>query len=373
MEGRSLDILTSHATGLPVREGRILIVEDEAVIREILVRKLSNLGYLCDSSDNGSDALKILASSEYDLLLTGVTMPAMGGTELLEEALRIRPDIAVILVASVADIGIAVDSLKDGAYDYLTKPFSLEEVSISVSRALEKRRLLIENQNYRRTLEEQVASRTRQLKEALEVLHHTYHSTLIALGTALDSRDADKDGHSLRVTLYSTRLARRFGLSEEDLRIIQQGAVLHDIGKIGVPDGLLRKPGPLTEDEWELMRRHPLTGYRILSGIKFLQGAAQVVLHHHERYDGTGYPAGLKGDEISLGARIFSVADTLDCMTSARPFQAPVSFEAAREEISRLAGLQFDPKVVETFLDVSTAEWRDIRADATSSVGPTSR
>lgn len=354
--------------GLPLHQSRILIVDEEVIIREILVRKLSTVGYTCDCCEGGADALRRLSSQEYDLLLADVMMPGMNGVALLEEALRRRPDIAVVLVTSVVDIELAVNSLKVGAYDYITKPFSLEEVSISVSRALEKRRLLIENRNYRRTLEEQVASRTQQLEEALDVLQHTYHSTLMALGTALDSRDADTDGHSLRVTLYTTRLARLLGLQEQDLRVIQQGAVLHDIGKIGLPDNLLRKPSPLSESEWVLMRKHPVIGHRILSGIKFLQGAAELVLHHHERYDGTGYPSGLKGEEISLGARVFAVADALDCMTSSRPYQSPTSFESAREGIVRGKGTRFDPKVIEAFLSVPIEEWKNIQASAKSSM-----
>ena len=360
----TLDAQHSNPMELLIRPARILIADDEVIVREILVRKLSNQGYSCDCCENGRDALAMLANAEYDLLLADVMMPGMGGVALLKEALRIRPDIAVILVTSVVDIELAVDSLKDGAYDYISKPFSLEEVSIGVARALEKRRLLIENRNYQRTLEEQVASRTRQLKEALDVLQHTYHSTLMALGTALDSRDADTDGHSLRVTLYTTRLARKLGVPEQNIRVIQQGAILHDIGKIGVPDELLRKPVSLSESEWVLMRKHPIIGHRILSGIRFLQGAAQLVLHHHERYDGTGYPSGLKGEEICFGARIFSVADTLDCMTSNRPFQPATSFEAARDEISRVSGTQLDPKVVAAFFSIPLQEWKNLRADA---------
>ncbi len=360
-----------HASPLSLacREAKILIVDDEIIVQEILARKLSSLGYSCDCCASVRDALSKLASDNYDLLLADIMMPGMGGIALLKEALGLRPEIAVVLVTSVVDLELAVDSLKHGAYDYITKPFSLEEVSIAVSRALEKRRLLIENRNYQRTLEEQVASRTQQLKEALEVLRSTYHSTLMALGTALDSRDADKDGHALRVTLYTTRLARGLGLSEQDLRVIQQGAALHDIGKIGVPDELLRKPGPLSPDEWVLMRKHPLIGYRILSVSRFLHGAAQLVLHHHERYDGSGYPAGLRGEEISLGARIFSVADTLDCMTSTRPFQPATSFEAARDEIARNSGIKFDPKVVRAFLEVPLEDWKNLRDDTVTRAG----
>jgi putative nucleotidyltransferase with HDIG domain len=351
------------------RPSRILIVDDEIIIREILARKLSGLGYSCECCESGGDALAKLESTDYDLLLSDVVMPGIGGVELLKEAFRIRPELAVILVTSVVDLELAVEALKHGAYDYITKPFSLEEVSVSVSRSLEKRRLLIENRNYERTLEEQVANRTQQLKEALEILRQTYQSTLLALGTALDSRDAGTAGHSLRVTLYTACLARSLGLAEEEIRAVQQGAALHDIGKIGVPDGLLRKPGSLTPEEWVLMRKHPLIGYRILSGSKFLQAAAQLVLHHHERYDGTGYPAGLRGDEICLGARIFSVADTLDCMTSNRPFQPATTFEAARDEISRGAARQFDPKVVDTFLALPLEEWKTLRAEATARAG----
>jgi putative nucleotidyltransferase with HDIG domain len=342
---------------------RILIVDDEVIVREILIRKLSSLGYACDHAENGQAAVKMLSAGAYDLLVSDIMMPQMGGVALLREAQRLCPDVAVILVTSVVDLETAVGALKEGAYDYVTKPFSLEEVSISVARALEKRRLVMENRRYQRTLEEQVASRTRQLKEAIEVLQHTYHSTLMALGTALDSRDADSDWHSLRVTLYTLRLARELGVGHPELRFIEQGALLHDIGKIGVPDALLRKPGPLTEAEWVQMRKHPEIGCRILSGIKFLQEAALLVLHHHERYDGTGYPAGLKGDEISFGSRIFSVADTLDCMTSTRPFQAPTTFEEAQSEIRRVAGTQLDPRVVDAFLNIPLSEWREIRGE----------
>jgi putative two-component system response regulator len=277
------------------RPVRILIADDEVMVREILSRKLTGLGYACECCENGQLALDLLAGKTFDLLLADVLMPEIGGIALLKEVLGICPDIAVILVTSVVDIEVAVDALKHGAYDYITKPFSLEEMSISVSRALEKRRLLLENQNYQRTLEEQVASRTHQLKEALGVLEQTYHSTLVALSKALDSRDADSDGHSLRVTVYTTRLAQQLGIGESDIRVIEQGVLLHDIGKIGIPDELLRKPGELDENEWLLMRVHPEIGYRILTRIKFLKGAAQLVLHHHERYDGKGYPQGLMG------------------------------------------------------------------------------
>jgi putative nucleotidyltransferase with HDIG domain len=351
--------MAAPSAGIP--SARILVVDDELFVREILVRKLQALGYQCDSSEDGPEALKALSEHSYDLLLTDIMMPEMSGVDLIREATKLCPELAVILVTSVIDLEVAIDALKLGAYDYIMKPFSLEEVTLAVARALEKRKLVITNLKYQETLEEQVASRTRQLREALDVLQASYHSTLVALGTALDSRDADTGCHSYRVTLYSTRIARQMELGPKEIRSIEQGALLHDIGKIGVPDDLLRKPGRLTDSEWAMMRRHPEIGFRILSGIKFLQGAAQIVLQHHERYDGLGYPKGLNGENIIIGARIFALADAFDSMTSDRPFQVACSFEAGRNEIRRCAGRQFDPRIVEAFLQIPMQEWQEIR------------
>jgi response regulator RpfG family c-di-GMP phosphodiesterase len=341
----------------------ILIVDDEIIVREGLTRKLTSLGYDCQCCENGHAAFDLLEQKNYDLVLADVLMPEIEGGAFLKKAMSLCPDIAVIFVASVVDIEMAVDSLKDGAYDYINKPFSLEEVSISVARALEQRRLLIDNQNYQRILEEQVSSRTRQLKEALRVLEHTYHSTLVALSRALDSRDADFDGHSLRATVYAKRLAKKLGLNETDTRILEHGVLLHDIGKIGIPDNLLRKPSPLSEEDWLLVNKHPEIGCRILSSIKFLKGAAKLVLHHHERYDGKGEPQGLKGDEIDLGARIFAIAVALDELTSNRPFQPAIGFEDAMKEIERMSGAQLDPALTKAFLEIPASEWKEIRRE----------
>jgi putative nucleotidyltransferase with HDIG domain len=339
----------------------ILIVDDETLICDLLFRRLSAIGYLCQTCSNGAEALAQLREGSYDLLLADILMPGMEGTALLMEALKIRPDLAVIFVTGVADISVAVDSIKHGAYDYITKPFRLEEVIISVNRALERRRLRIQNQVYQHTLEDQVAHRTRQLMEALGTLQHTYDSTLHALSTALDSREADSEGHSARIMRYAARIADQMGLGEAEVRPIKQAALLHDVGKIGVPDELLRKPGKLTDGEWVIMRRHAEIGYRILSGINFLREAAEMVLRHQEKYDGSGYPGGLRGEEIVLGARILAVADTLECMTSDRAFQAAMSFEAAREGITRLAGSQLDPWIVRAFLQIPLPEFMSIR------------
>jgi putative two-component system response regulator len=341
----------------------ILIVEDEALAREILVRKLSGLGYACEGCENGRIALELLKNKRYDLVLADALRPETGGAVFLKEAMTVCPDIAVILATAVVDIEGAVDSLKDGAYDWITKPFSLEEVTISVARALDNRRLLIENRNYQRNLEEQVASRTNQLQEALKVLEHTYHSTLVALSKALDSRDRDADGRSLRVTLYTKRIGSQLGLNDTQLQILEQGALLHDIGKIGIPDNLLKKYDGFSENEQNAISKHPAIGHRILSSIKFLEGAARIVLHHHERYDGTGYPKGLRGDEIDLGARILAIADNLEYLTSSPPVSKGMDFETAIEAIRKLAGTHLDPKLVEEFLKIPVQEWKEIRKE----------
>jgi response regulator RpfG family c-di-GMP phosphodiesterase len=324
---------------------------------------LTALGYECTSCENSESALEFLKKKSFDLMLADIFMPESGGIALLQEVIRIRPDIAVILVTSVVEIEIAVDALKHGAYDYIAKPFSLEEMSISVSRALEKRRLILENRNYQKTLEEQVASRTYELKKALAILEQTYRSTLVALSKALDSRDADPDGRSLRVTAYATRIAWQSGMNESEIRVVEQGVLLHDLGKIGIPDNLLKTKETLGPAEQLLLQRHPEIGFRILSKIEFLKGAAQLVLHHHELYDGSGYPLGLKGSEIDIGARIYAVAEALEEFTSDQEFEGGEKLEAAIRKIKNMSGSQLDPQIVGLFLEIPATEWMSIHAE----------
>ncbi len=208
----------------------------------------------------------------------------------------------------------------------------------------------------------QIRTKGVELERALRLVESTYDATLKALTAALDTRDSETEGHSQRVTAYTIRLAQEMGLTGQNLVNITRGALLHDVGKIGIPDSVLRKPGPLTPEEWALMRRHPTLGYEMLREIDFLRPALPVVLHHQEKYDGTGYPSGLKGDSIPLGARIFAVCDTLDAICSDRPYRPARSFAEARDEIVRGSGVQFDPAVVEAFLRVPVGDWQAIRA-----------
>ncbi len=223
----------------------------------------------------------------------------------------------------------------------------------------------VELARYRQKLEVMVEDRTRQLEAARRRIELTYDETLAALGAALDLRDTETAGHSRRVTLYSLEMARAMGCSPDQLKQIARGAYLHDIGKIGVPDSILLKPGKLTAGEAAVMESHVRIGYELVSRIAFLAGAAEIVLTHQERFDGTGYPQGLMGEEIPLGARIFAVADTLDAMTSDRPYRKALPFSVAREEIIRESGRQFDPAVVEAFLAVPEQRWTEIRHQVT--------
>jgi HD-GYP domain-containing protein (c-di-GMP phosphodiesterase class II) len=251
--------------------------------------------------------------------------------------------------------------MRAGAFDYIVKPFDLEHVRLSVRRALEHQRLLAEKRGYETYLERMIERRTEELDGAVRSLGEAYRTTLKALVAALETRDLETHGHSERVVSFSLRLGQEFGLDEGRMRSLEFGSLLHDIGKIGVPDAILRKPARLTEEEWLEMRLHPVHGQQILNGIEFLEGASRVVAQHHERWDGSGYPAGLRGEEIDLNARIFAVADAFDAITSDRVYRAGRTYEAALAELERCAGRQFDPRVVEAFGRVPREEWERLR------------
>src|SRR5437879_6962717 len=234
----------------------------------------------------------------------------------------------------------------------MRKPVNVEELLIAAERALERRELLIERREYQVTLERRVEEATRDLDAAYTKLQDTYRATLEALGSALDTRDVGTQSHSRRVHGYSLSIARTHGVPGHQLEDLEQGVLLHDIGKIGIPDAILLKPGPLTPEEWKIMRTHPEIGKRLIERIPFLRGAVPIVFSHHEKWDGTGYPRGLSGEDIPLGARIFAVVDAFDAMTFSRPYSKAITFDAARAEIKRCAGTHFDPNVVEAFLRV---------------------
>ena len=342
---------------------RILVVDDEPAVCALLVERLTPAGFECRSSTSGKEALDLLQSETFDAIISDLNMPGISGLELLEKSRRQHPLTAFLMVTGVDDIRVAIQAMKQGADDYLVKPFQFDAVLSSVQRALERKRLERQVEDYRHNLEKMVEQRTRQFQAALKRIELTYDETLEALGAALDLRDNETAGHSQRVSRYCLEMAQAMGISAERLKHIARGSYLHDIGKIGIPDAILLKPGKLTPEEKEVMESHARIGYNLVSRIAFLAPAAEIVLTHQERYDGTGYPQGLLEDEIPLGARIFAVADTLDAMTSDRPYRRALPFAAARSEIERESGRQFDPDVVRVFLAVQEQTWDKIRSD----------
>jgi putative nucleotidyltransferase with HDIG domain len=330
---------------------------------------LTTASYKCRQAGSGMEALALLESGEqFELMLSDLMMANLDGIGLLEKTKERFPDMPVVMVTAVHDISVALAAIRNGAYDYLLKPFEREQLLATVSRALENRRLKLENRAYQTDLEALVEARTEQLRKALVDLERSYDITLEALGDALDKKDAETEGHSKRVTAFTIAIARAMGLSKDQIAVIARGAFLHDIGKMAVPDAILRKPGKLTPDEILVMQEHCYHGYEILKKIPFLGEAAEIVYAHQERYDGTGYPRGLKGDQIPLGARMFSVADTLDAITSDRPYRPAQSLTAARIEIEKWSGRQFDPEVVKVFLSMDENIWPDLRKEVDGQV-----
>ncbi len=336
---------------------RILIVDDEDNMRSVLLRHLEEEGAECVACPSAIDALDEMKKRPFSLVISDVMMPGMSGMEFLRLAKKEDPETAFIMITGLMDINTAIDSLRIGACDFITKPFELPAIKRAVDRALENRRLLIENRRYRGELEQKVRKRTYELNEALHDVEESYKITLEALVTALDAREHETQAHSQRVREYTLTLAHQLGLKHDDLIQTGRGALLHDVGKIGVRDSILLKPGKLNEEEWVEMRKHPQIGYNILQSIEFLAPAAEIVLCHQERWDGKGYPNRLAGMDIPLGARIFAVVDTMDAMTSDRPYRKAMSFDAALSEIRACSGTQFDPDVTEAFLSIPVASW----------------
>ena len=326
---------------------------------------LEHQGYSVQLAESGREATEILKRGRFDLVLTDIVMQDGNGLALLERIRNDHPGMPVVMVSAIHDISVAIDSMRRGAYDYLLKPFEREHLVGTVMRALDHRQAMEESQNYRQSLEQVVQARTEMLRQAMDDLEHSYDITLEALGDALDLKDSETEGHSKRVTAYTIALARAMGIKPAEIKVIARGAFLHDIGKMAIPDEILRKPGVLTQDEQRIMREHCTQGYHILRKIPFLSEAAEIVFSHQEHFDGSGYPNGLRGGEIPIGARIFAVADTLDAITSDRPYRKARSFDAAREEILRCSGTQFDPAVVEVFLKIPNELWHELRSEIT--------
>ncbi|MCE5310621.1 MAG: response regulator [Acidobacteriales bacterium] len=346
---------------MPVPNARILVVDDEAPIRDMLDQFLSGRGYTVEQASDGVQALERLAGHDVELVVTDIRMPVMGGLELLGQIATKSYDVGVVVITACDDVASAVNAMKCGALDYVSKPFSLGDLDAVVARALSTHRNRRRDRLQKAELEALVNEQARELRQALAQLHEVWDKALDAMVAALDAREHEPESHSKRVSEYAAHLASTMGVDPVLLDAIRRGAMLHDIGKIGIPDNILLKPGELTPAEWVEMRKHPRIGFWILSGIEVLKPACQIVLTHHENFDGSGYPDGLKGDAIPIGSRIFSVVDSFDAMTSHRPYRKAMSYERARKEIEAGAGAQYDPEVVRGFLMVKREAWASIR------------
>lgn len=325
-----------------VKQENVLIVDDEIPIRQLLYKKLSSEGYRCQQAADAAHTLDKLRSNAVSLAILDIRMPGKSGIELLTEIKAGYPDTSVIMATGVADTSIAVQCMKQGAYDYITKPFDLDEVILSVGRALEARRLELENRECKQHLEEKV---TEQAKK----IHTSFLNSIMALAYALEVKDKYTSGHSQRVANISVAIAKEMGLSQETVDTVKLAGLVHDIGKMGISESVLNKPGRLTKEELQHVQQHPEIGERILAPIADSREILQYVRGHHERYDGSGYPDQIKGTQISLGARILAIADAYEAMTSKRPYREAMNDEVACTEINRNAGKQFDPDVVDAF------------------------
>ncbi|MCL5288849.1 MAG: response regulator [Acidobacteria bacterium] len=318
----------------------------------MLSLQLESKGFLCVTAANVSEARRRLRAEHFDITLSDVNMPGEHGLALAADIKSQYPDTALVLMTGGEKVRIAVEAMKAGASDYLQKPVQIDELVASMGKSVEACRLRRKREHEQRHLQQTVDERTRELSSALAEIQATCDASLAALGTALRYRHHETLEHVQRVTTLSWKIAQALGIHGQELTAIIYGAFLHDIGKIGIPDAILLKPGPLTPEENRIMRTHVEIGYEMLREIPFLRPAAEIVHAHHECFDGSGYPLGLKGEEIPRGARVFAVADTVDAIISDRPYRKARSFEQARKEIVRCAGSQFDSAVVSVFINL---------------------
>jgi putative two-component system response regulator len=343
----------------------IFIVDDEAPIRKVLKTHLTREGYDVIESSGGNKVFDHLHSNKFDLVISDIRMPEVDGSEILDHVTKEYKTTPIIMLTGLTDINTAIDIMRRGAFDYITKPVKKAELMSTIDKALTHKDLLerneeLERQNkdYQLYLEDKVKERTKELtershelKDAYKLLKEINIQFVQTMAEAIEAKDEYTRGHCDRMRIQCLRIGELMGLSVEDLETLEYATILHDLGKIGVKETILNKPGKLTEEEFAEIREHPAKGEKILEGITHMSTAAKIVGSHHENFDGSGYPNGIKGEEIPLSSRIIAVADIFDAMYSSRPYRKKLTLDAVLDEIRKVSGKQLDPDIVEVFLN----------------------
>lgn len=336
---------------------KVLIIDDEKRVRRILELQLKSEGFELIQCDDSREAIAIIEDENIDLVISDIRMPVITGEEILSFIVKKKPDIPVIMLTGVVDVEMAVKVMKAGAFDYLIKPVKRNELLITVRKAMDyryllkdKERLEKENIEYQHKLEAMVQERTRALRQALENLERIHIDTVKILASAIEEKDPYIRGHSNRVRIMSRALAKQIGFREEQLKRLEFGALLHDIGKIAVTLNILNKPGPLSKEEMQIIQKHPIIGERIVRQVDYFQDIAPIIRWHHERYDGKGYPDGIAGEEIPIQSRLISIVDAYDAMTSDRAYRKALPIKKALDILEEEKGGQFDPELVHIFI-----------------------
>jgi response regulator RpfG family c-di-GMP phosphodiesterase len=334
---------------------RTLVLEDQADIQSLVKDMLRMRNIECQAVSSIAEARQRMKQERYDILFIDVNLPDGSGLSLVEDNGPEAP--LVVVITGHSDIETAIDAIRRGAIDFITKPFTVGHFLQRVDKAIEEWKSRAHLQGQARMLETLVKMKADELSRSSRQIDEIHDATVHALGAALNLKDSETAGHCARVSQNSVTLGTLLGLSQFELRNLKWGAYLHDMGKIGVPESILLKRGPLTPEQRRIIERHPLMGYDMIRNIEFLIHATDVVLSHHERFDGKGYPHGLAGTHIPLHARIFSIMDTLDAMTSLRPYRAALGLSEVAEEVQHCSGTQFDPEIAEVFLSASESTW----------------
>lgn len=332
--------MTGHAGVVTV-----LVVDDEEPIRNALRKFLKQQQFEVFTAGSADEALQQLRLHKVTLMLSDIRMPGTSGVDLVPQALEIEPDLAILMLTAVNDATSAALCMQRGAMDYLTKPIELADLGRAVQRAIKRREMLLENRHLNQWLKEEVTTRTAELHRQQHRMERISTATLEALVNALEAKDPYLRGHSARVADLSANIATELGMNEEEVERVRMAGRLHDLGKIGTRDAVVNKEGPLTPEEFEHVKQHVIIGAQILAPLVHLGDVVSMVKSHHERWDGTGYPDGLRGEEIPRGGRIISAAEVYDALTTARPYQEKMTPEQAVERMADLSGTVLDSTV----------------------------